>query len=85
MADLLELLLSLVLSLLDVFLDLGPSDGYGSVGWRFFLPFMISVWIIVFLECRAADSGASSMLSTPIFLAGAATGIIWELWYNRMQ
>jgi hypothetical protein len=36
MADLLEYLGDLVLSLLDVFLESATGDGYGSAGWRFF-------------------------------------------------
>jgi hypothetical protein len=44
-----------------------------------FLPFMTSVWIVVFVECLGSDTA----LSVPIILAGLATGIIWEVWHNR--
>jgi hypothetical protein len=81
MADLIELLLNLVLSLLEVFLDLGSGDG--CAGWRFYFPFMTSVWIIVLIECLGSDSGGETVLCVPIILAGLATGIIWEVWNNR--
>ena len=70
MADLLELLLSILLELLSAWWDWRD--------WRFFVPFLGAFAVASGVECLIANETTQLCLSALLVVAGLATGIVWQ-------
>ena len=46
--------------------------------WRFYLPVLSALGLLVLINWLISNSGLQLCLSAPVVLAGFATGIIWH-------
>jgi hypothetical protein len=77
MSDLIELVLNCLLELV-----LNTVEAWAS--WRFFVPFLGSIGVLVALAFHGASSECS-LRTTLILAAGVIAGILWEIMDRRLR